>query len=141
MGLDVYVGTLTRYYTGDWETLIQRAGRAAGLRVVVQRPEAPRGGWLSRLVDLLRPRGPAAARRDVDRWRRDLGRKIAAPLDWSEEPEQEYFTDKPGWEGYGALLLWAAYDELPKARRAETAASWDSDSAYLAAMLLPDSRY
>jgi hypothetical protein len=44
MGLDVYVGSLTRYYTGDWETIVQQAGREMGLEVRVERPRSsPRG--------------------------------------------------------------------------------------------------
>lgn len=35
MGLDVYVGTLTRYYSGDWELITQRVGRELGLTVEV----------------------------------------------------------------------------------------------------------
>ena len=27
MGLDVYVGSLIRYYTGNWETIVQQLGR------------------------------------------------------------------------------------------------------------------
>jgi len=33
----------------------------------------------------------------------------------------EYATDKPAWDCYGALVLWAAYDELPTPSRRETA--------------------
>jgi hypothetical protein len=33
MGLDVYVGSLTRYYRRDWETFIQQAGRETGMTV------------------------------------------------------------------------------------------------------------
>jgi len=38
MGLDVYVGPLTRYYSFEWETIIQRAGREQGLEVRIARP-------------------------------------------------------------------------------------------------------
>ncbi len=30
MGLDVYVGPLSRYYTGQWETVVQQWGRQIG---------------------------------------------------------------------------------------------------------------
>jgi hypothetical protein len=29
-GLDIFAGTLSRYYSGDWETIIQQSGRLAG---------------------------------------------------------------------------------------------------------------
>jgi len=62
-------------------------------------------------------------------------------LDWNEYPEAEYATDKPAWDCYGALVLWAAYDELPNAKRRETAKDWDKDPAYLTSRMNPHSRY
>ncbi|HEY7064501.1 MAG TPA: hypothetical protein VII06_23700 [Chloroflexota bacterium] len=38
MGLDVYVGTLTRYYRRDWSTVVQQWGAAHGVPVQVVRP-------------------------------------------------------------------------------------------------------
>jgi hypothetical protein len=38
MGLDVYVGTLTRYYGGEWNTIIQQMGAEAGAEISVLRP-------------------------------------------------------------------------------------------------------
>ena len=32
MGLDVYVGPLTRYYSGDWENVAERAQRTRSAR-------------------------------------------------------------------------------------------------------------
>ena len=39
MALDVYVGSLTRYYAGDWENVAERAAgtRHAGPQVARQR--------------------------------------------------------------------------------------------------------
>src|SRR6266436_6378887 len=37
MGLDIYVGSLTRYYAGDWETVVQRHARETGVSVRVVR--------------------------------------------------------------------------------------------------------
>lgn len=28
---------------------------------------------------------------------------------WSEEDDRPYYTDRPAWQGYTGLLLWAAY--------------------------------
>lgn len=39
MGLDVYVGSLTRYHGGDWETVVQQAAREQGIDVHVLRVE------------------------------------------------------------------------------------------------------
>ena len=39
MGLDVYVGPLTRYYSFEWETILQQAGREQGMDVHIVRPD------------------------------------------------------------------------------------------------------
>jgi hypothetical protein len=142
MGLDVYVGPLTRYYTGDWETVVQQFGRESGIPVKTVRPNQAKKSWLGWLFDRLRPRGPAAAQRAVRRWRNRLRTELGiADLDWNEYPEAVYATDKPAWDCYGALVLWAAYDEFPNAKRRETAEGWDKDSAYLTSRMNPRSRY
>ena len=142
MGLDVYVGPLTRYYTGNWETILQQAAKGSDIPVRIIRPNLPNQEWFARLLDLFRPRGPAAAARAVRRWRDRLRVELRMPdMDWNEYPEAEYATDKPAWDCYGALILWAAYDELPNAKRRETASEWDQDPAYLTSRMNPHSRY
>jgi len=113
MGLDVYVGPLSRYYAGDWETIVQQVAKGSGIAVEIVRPKPPRRGWFKKLRDGLhffRPTAEESVRRWRKRLRRDLG---ISDLDWNEDPETEYMTDKPAWDCYGALVLWAAYDELP----------------------------
>jgi hypothetical protein len=44
MGLDVYVGTLTRYYGGEWSTIIQQMAAATGTEGSVLRPGELPGG-------------------------------------------------------------------------------------------------
>ena len=41
MGLDVYVGSLTRYLSGDWETVVQQWGRESGTPGNVVRAQNP----------------------------------------------------------------------------------------------------
>lgn len=43
MGLDVYVGSLTRYYSGDWESVVEQAAREQGLDFHVLRVAEPAG--------------------------------------------------------------------------------------------------
>ena len=106
MGLDLYAGTLTRYYSGQWETIVQQSGRATGERTFVLRPP---GG----LVDA----DPSRAQQQVLEWRSRVSRDLAGvnalpePLDWPEDLEQPYFTDKPDWPCFGALVLLAAYTD------------------------------
>jgi hypothetical protein len=107
MGLDVYVGTLTRYYAGEWETVVQRAGRELGMEVRIERQ--------NEVADALRD--PAEIEELVIYWRdrlnAGLGDNLAEPLAWTEGLAPPYFTDKPAWDCYGALLIWAAHEEHP----------------------------
>jgi hypothetical protein len=113
MGLDVYVGSLTRYYAHDWETIVQQTAKREGIEVQVIRANAPSSNEI---------RDPAAIQRLVVEWRQDLGASlkqaqlISTDLDWPELPDSPYFTDKPDWDCFGAMTLLAAYEEEPKRR-------------------------
>lgn len=133
MGLDVYTGTLTRYYSGDWETYWERAAREAGMDSM--RVEVGDEG-----VQEAAKRDPGDAHRTVLAWRSTLEQTyFNAPdsprLDWDESPERPYFTDKPDWDGYAALMLHAAYAMRPEGERPEDIPDdWRNDPVYLAAM-------
>ncbi len=61
-----------------------------------------------------------------------LGDRIAQPLDWSEDLDAPYYTGRPGWDGFGSLVLWAAYAEHPAVRRpASLPEEWDNDPALM----------
>jgi hypothetical protein len=111
MGLDIYVGSFTRYYAGDWETVVQQYGREQGDPVEVVRPTAPSDA----ITD------PAQIRAAIVDWRDQvnaaLGDQIAQPLDWDESASAPYFTDKPAWDPFTSLLVWTAYAEHPDLRR------------------------
>ena len=124
MALDVYVGSLTRYYAGDWENVAERADRERGPSMPMRR----RRETASRA----RESGPIQAA--VLSWREaltaSLGDSIPAPLDWDETPEAPHFTGRPGWDGFGALALWAAYAEHPGLTRPTLLPEeWDEDPA------------
>jgi len=94
--LDVYVGPLTRYWLGDWETIVQQIGRERGFNVEFRRPNALKEGWLKRLVARFRPAGAKAAIAAVRHWRDRVRGDLRLPdLDWSEGLDVEYETDKP----------------------------------------------
>ena len=117
MALDVYVGSLTRYYAGDWENV---AERAAGTR---------HGGRQA-----ARPRDAASMRPAVLAWREalaaSLGSTVVIAWDWDESAEAPHFTGRPGWDGFGSLVLWAAYAEHPALRRPDSLPEeWDDDPA------------
>jgi hypothetical protein len=46
-----------------------------------------------------------------------LRESLTKPLDWNESQEAPYFTDKPTWDCYADLMLWAAYNEQPQLSR------------------------
>jgi len=105
LGLDIYVGSFTRYYSGEWELVAARAARELGAKFEVIRQHNP--------PDAIRD--PDEIRRIILDWRSGLATSLAShlpePLDWDESPAAPYFTDKPAWDGYQGLLLWAAYEE------------------------------
>lgn len=107
MGLDIYVGSLTRYYTGNWETVIQQYAREQGMAYVREGAPDP--------VDAIS--GAHEVREAVLAWRQGvsqaLGANIAAPLEWPEQSDSPYFSDKPAWDCYSALLIAAAHVEHP----------------------------
>src|SRR5207249_5208071 len=126
MGLDVYVGSLTRYYAQDWETIVQQWGREQGLPVEVRRSQASPP---DRITD------PTVIRPDMIKWRSDLNQalssRLGVELDWEEAPDAPYFTDKPGWDGYGGLVLLAAHEENPQLKPPTRVSldSWKKDQA------------
>jgi hypothetical protein len=129
VGLDVYVGSLTRYYVEGSADVVERIARHQGLPV----DDGQDGEEVIRAA-VLRWRG------GLSRW---LGDRLAGPLDWDESGPAPCFTDKPGWDGYGGALLLAAHDEHPELPPpAQVSADWPDDLAYQAASA-PDagSRY
>jgi hypothetical protein len=128
MGLDVYVGPLTRYYGDDWENAGERAARERALGAtpgaVSRRPAAPKTTGKNK----------ERIRQAVLNWRAalsdSLGANAPGPLEWDEDPDAAYFTSLAGWDGFGSLVLWAAYAEHPMLRApAALPEEWDNDPA------------
>ncbi len=93
MGLDVYAGTLTRYYSDDWETVWARHAREAEMQSMTVRVD-------ERGVREVQRRNPKEGR-DVLAWREALNEAILdSPgnprLDWDEGVNRTYFTAKLG---------------------------------------------
>ena len=127
MGLDVYVGSLTRYYVGDWETAVQKYGRESGLSVQVIRPN-------DREETI---RDPEIIRPAVIEWRNNISKELKhllpEALDWNEEEDAPYFTDKPTWDCYSSVVVWAAHEEQPQfPKPKEHVEDWISDPAFQA---------
>ena len=129
MGLDVYVGSLTRYYAEGPQAVVDRIARQQGV-------ELPVGSTAEEIL-----RAAVVAWRDgLGRW---LGDRLPVPLDWDESGQAPCFTEKPGWDGYGGALLLAAHDEHPDLPvPAAVSADWPDDLAYQAATAAgAESRY
>lgn len=123
MALDVYVGSLTRYYAGAWENLVEKAARERG---APHRVRSSKPADAAKSQDRIRPR--------VLAWRaalaKALGDRLSAPLEWDETEAAPWFTHRPGWDGFGSLVLWAAYAEHPTLRLPEILPEeWDDDVA------------
>ena len=123
MGMDVYVGPLSRYLAQNWMTVVQQVGAATGRRVQVLRMERPvarstgggsmhgypgdAGGPGSTIDD-------EAADAMVGTWQRELLEALGSDTPWDDHHDLPYWTDKPDWDGYGGLVLLAAYLERPE---------------------------
>jgi hypothetical protein len=101
MAFDIYAGGFSRFYAREWENVMQKHARETGMQYKMihtggeQKP--PR--W-------------EEVQQNVSHWKAALknGLRENAPddLDWSEERDAPYFTDRPGWDGYAGLVLLAA---------------------------------
>ena len=82
MGLDIYVGTLTRYYAQEWESIAQQAAREMGVQFEMIRQHDP--------PDAISD--PEQIRPAVFAWREALSQRLAEgnsaehSLDWDEGP-------------------------------------------------------
>ena len=125
MGLDLYAGSLARYHTGAWETIMQRTAREQGMKVnIVYADGAP-----TRL-------STQDAALMVSGWRDQLQSKYRIPngLSWSESSSAPYWSDKPDHDGQRALVLATAYAEHPELDLPTTLPDEvEDDPAYIAA--------
>lgn len=105
MGLDIYAGTLTRYYTHNWKTVLQQWAEENGYSYSKISPEGGEATEDAMTTEEIQ--------RAIEDWRDWIlaavtpeGGEPYAP--WREDNEKPYYTDKPDWEAFGALLLYAA---------------------------------
>jgi len=112
VGLDVYVGPLVRYYLGNWANDVTQ--------MFVENPEEMRQQLGENVTAFEMKTGQRSlavstvseAIEVIRAWRSTLSESLGGePLDWQESGEAGYFTRKPGWDSYQALILWAAYQE------------------------------
>jgi hypothetical protein len=119
VGVDVYLGSLTRYYAEGPVDMAERIARQQDVPLA-----AGQGA-----EDVIRA-AVFAWREGLGRW---LGDRLTGTLVWDESGLAPCCTDKPGWDGYGGTLLLAAHDEHPELPAPATvAADWPDDPAYQA---------
>jgi uncharacterized protein YozE (UPF0346 family) len=123
MALDVYVGGFARYYSREWENVVQKWSRESGQEYKLISPggsqELPDWDEVAEATELWR-----------ESINKGLGQNLSAPILWSESRQTPYFTDRPGYEGYGALVLLAAYAELGMAPPEKYKEKWFDDKVY-----------
>jgi hypothetical protein len=131
MALDIYSGTFTRYYCRDWENVAQRMAKEQGYTYHQISPDGP-------VEDSQRP-SPDEVTPAIHHWRDSLtnalGENISAPLAWDESQDAPYVTDRPGYPGYGGLMLWTAYADRPELKppAEEPEGGWYEDPVFAAA--------
>jgi hypothetical protein len=128
MSLDVYVGSLTRYYTEGPIAVVERLARQQRIPYAIIH-----GNGVDQCPGL-----DQVVRRAVLAWRDHLalglGDRLATRLDWDESLDSPCFSEKPGWDSYGATLLLAAHEQHPELPLpAAVTPDWPDNPAYLAA--------
>jgi hypothetical protein len=128
MAFDIYVGPLTRYYRRDWENVAQQWAKANGVKYKQITP----GDTSDPITSTKEINELVVAW--VEMLNRNLSKHLSEPLYWKDAAELPYFTNRPGWDGYTALLLWTAYSEFPeRVPPKHVPKSWHDDEAFQAA--------
>ncbi len=91
MGLDIYAGTLTRYYSHNWKTVVQQWAEENGYsfnRITPDGEPADNEEELS----------PAEIQAAVENWRDQILSAISQPgqppyTPWPEDNEKPYYTE------------------------------------------------
>ncbi|MDZ4819581.1 MAG: hypothetical protein SGJ20_11465 [Planctomycetota bacterium] len=124
MALDVYVGGFSRYYSFQWENVAQRFSRESGMEYRMVGPGGPP-----------QPADWNEVAKSVSQWKaainEGLADNIAVPLEWDETKTAPYFTDRPGYDPYGALKVWTAHAERGTSPPELYSGEWYTDEAYI----------
>ncbi|MBD5528255.1 MAG: hypothetical protein HDR02_07595 [Lachnospiraceae bacterium] len=120
MGLDIYAGTLTRYYAQNWKSMTQQWAEENGYTFSRITP----GGAGENTASV------EEIREAMENWRNQIlqsitpqGKPLYAP--WPENNEAPYYTDKPDWDAYGALVLYIACKSYGEPLPPTVKAGWD----------------
>ena len=135
MGLDIYAGALTRYYARNWKTVTQKWAEESGMEFQTIRPNEEEAEEIP--VDVIQEQ--------VREWCGAIAEGLSSAEGafeaWEEDNEKDYYTDKPDWAAFGALLLYGAcqrYD-LPLPGKIEK--SWDFQKDPVVARAFADEEF
>lgn len=136
MGMDVYAGTLTRYYAHNWKTVAQQWAEANGFQF--SRFDA--SGNNEQAEDELTP---AEIQNIVTDW---MGQLVTALSNsgcdtakiWTEDNITPYYTDKPDWDAFGALQLYIAAKIYGENLPETVVKNWDFNNHPLISRLTND---
>lgn len=102
MGLDIYVGSLSRYFARDWHTVAAQAAMAEGIEFTTVRPDGDTPVPVDGLEAL------------IEQWQGALQQGLGFEQVWPDHLNSPYATDQPHWLGFGGLVLLAAGLEHPE---------------------------
>jgi hypothetical protein len=124
MIVDLFVGTLTRYYSEQWQNSRTRGGADSPFNT----PKDPNA-----------VNDPVELQGIVTQWREDASNKLkehlSEPLAWQEGMLPPYQVGDVGFHGYGGVILLTAYTStglLP--RPTDFQKTWNGDPAFDAIM-------
>lgn len=104
MGLDIYAGTLSRYYLRNWKTITQQFCEENGLQY----------SQIHSSEDMKNEQSIDETENTVEIWQEQLVHALKSSgvekaKAWQEGSDiGSYYTNKPDWDAFGALLLFAA---------------------------------
>ena len=95
MGMDIYAGTFTRYYSRNWKTKAQQYAEANGKVIHRITPEAEN-------LDAQDSPEDTQIQKAVSAWTNGLlkalqSNNMDAGLAWVDDNEKPYYTAKPDW--------------------------------------------
>jgi hypothetical protein len=125
MNVELYVGTLTRYYSQQWENAATRAGAKSPFQPAKNKGEA--------VTDPIELQGVIAE------WLASASTKLKehlpGPLSWQEGMLAPYFVGDLGFAGYGGAVLLTAYTANAQLQRPVAfVPTWEGDPAIEAAL-------
>lgn len=123
MGLDIYSGTLTRYYSRNWDTVVQELSEENGLKCVMT------DGCGNEVQSIEDDAEIAEVRDAVTIWADNIAANLRPPIPsplWDETAECDYYTDNPDWEAFGALVMLQACVSLNRRLPEYVESGWNA---------------